>query len=191
MPRIRSLLIPPMLLALAACHTQAYWAARDGKRDTAICVARLETDPALAMIAPHMPLDGGPASAGQQLDRSVPTRTQRIALRAWKAAFDECRQITVETLNVTTPDQVPPLFATYRQSDAVIDSLLRGRVTWGAANRQRETLANGEWQRLYGPQARRADVGPILLNEPRVMNRFTPASPVSDIPAPVPPSRQP
>ena len=171
------MLSAPLLLLLAACHTQAYWAVRDGKRDTEICLARLEADPNYAILAPHMALNGGPASVSRQLDRSVPGRAEQAALRSWKAAFDECRHITVATLNVTTPGMVPALFATYRQNDEVIDALLRGRITWGAANRQREALADREWARLYGPREKRADTGPFLLNDPRVMNRFVPDSP--------------
>jgi hypothetical protein len=145
--RASPVLIVPVLLGLAACQSAVQTTAMTGSQQE--CAARLEANPAYARIARHMPLGGEPATAAQLADHAIPGAADRPVLLAWKAELAQCRELTVQTVDVFAPETVPVLRRNYARSDAAIDDLILGRSTWADANKRRDAIAVASEKRLW------------------------------------------
>ena len=182
MPRFSHAITLPMLLGLAACQSMGRPDAgmADARSRSTVCAALLESKPAYAGIAYHMPIGGKQAAIGQRSDRAFPEAAQRSALRSWKAEFDLCRQPTIEAAAATVPDGIWLLRRNYLISDRVIDDLIRGRITWGEANRKRDAIAIASWHALWpeSEEERREGAGSARRTAPALAALPRDAQPV-------------
>jgi hypothetical protein len=111
---------------------------------TLICSSKVETNPAYAGIAKHIPLNGNVSPTFAQLaDDSMPSEEDSKNLVAYHNEMEPCRRLPTDNeLMKTIPGFMPILLQTHYETDLVIVDLVQRKITWSEANRRRMTLRN-------------------------------------------------
>jgi len=98
------------------------------------CRAAAAANPRYADIRRHMPLgDAGEATLPQLLDPSRATKEEVVALAAWVADSNACRQRLLQVADGTFPSFGPIIEAARDQDDVVFVRLADRELTWGQA----------------------------------------------------------
>jgi hypothetical protein len=141
------------LFALISCQTVAQREAIQlqqnsliAKQKTTECVQRLYDNPEYSILLPHMPLVLGGAgkepSLNQLTDNNIPTQKEIRAIVALHNELTSCRTELINELMKINPRLVPIVLQGYASSDNVMVDLIRGKITYGEANKRRVALEN-------------------------------------------------
>jgi hypothetical protein len=163
--------------------------------DSKWCGIGLERNPYYQRLASHMQLADGISTNAQLADNSYPDLQSARILYAWHQDLGVCRRIAMHAMHSAVPVAVPAVQEGYAISDASLEALKQGRITYAEANRVRDEVALTLEQQVNSAlQAKRMELaaldndawatfvgdmlGAILVNAPDVMGSIRTDHPV-------------